>query len=103
MLEVHVPLLFEQLVIQITLWKLSNHFYLLPPEQLIRSRFVNTHGSCGRNISADLHMENLNGVCKDAVANLGANKTLGAIVRIGKVVGAILSTLNNFNKVTKSW
>ena len=82
---------------------LCHYYYLLPPryaEQLIWSRFVNTHGSCGRNVSADLHMEHLNRVCKDAVAHLGANKTPGAIVRIGKVVGVISNTLSNFDKVT---
>ena len=57
---------------------------------------MNTHGSCGRNI----HMGHLNRVCKDAAAHLGANKTPGAIVRIGKVVGTISDTLNNFDKVT---
>jgi L1 cell adhesion molecule like protein len=54
---------------------LCHYYYLLPPryaEQLIWSRFVNTHGSSGRNVSADLHMEHLNRVCKDAVAHLGA-------------------------------
>ena len=60
---------------------------------------MNTHGSCGRNVSTDLHMEHLNRVCKDAVAHLGANKT-GAIVRIGKVVDVISNTLSNFDKVT---
>ena len=82
---------------------LCHYYYLLPPryaEQLIWSRFVNTHGSCGRNVSGDLHMEHLNRVCKDAVAHLGANKTPGAIVRIGKVVGVISNTLSNFDKVT---
>ena len=60
---------------------------------------MNTHGSCGRNVSTDLHMEHLNRVCKDAVAHLGANKT-GAIVRIGKVVDVVSNTLSNFDKVT---
>ena len=82
---------------------LCHYYYLLPPryaEQLIWSRFVNTHGSCSRNVSADLHMEHLNRVCKDVVAHLGANKTPGAIVRIGKVVGIISNTLSNFDQVT---
>ena len=71
---------------------LCHYYYLLRArctEQLIWSHFVNMHGSCGRNISVDLHMEHLNRICNDAVAHLGANKTLGAIVRIGKVVGTI--------------
>ena len=61
---------------------------------------MNTHGCSGRNISADLHMEHLNRVCKDAVAHLGANKTPGAIVRIGKVVGTISNTLNKVTGVS---
>ena len=104
MLEVHVSLFSSDRNYTLEAFNLlCQYYYLLPPryaEQLIWSRFVNTHGSCGRNISADLHMEHLNRVCKDAVAHLGANKTPGAIVRIGKVVGTISDTLNNFDKVT---
>ena len=78
---------------------LCHYHYLLPPryaEQLIWSHFVNTHGHCGKNISADLHMEHLNRVCKDAVTYLGANKTPNAIVRIGKAVG----TISNIHSTT---
>lgn len=57
---------------------------------------MNTHGHCGKNISADLHMEHLNRVCKDAVTYLGANKTPNAIVRIGKAVG----TISNIHSTT---
>ena len=49
----------------------------LPPlqaEQLIWSRFVNTSGVRGRNISLDLHLEHLNQVVKNTIQGLGANK-----------------------------
>ena len=52
--------------------------YMLSPrqsQQLLYSRFINTHGLPGRNIAADLHMEHLNRACKDAIKGLGANKT----------------------------
>ena len=104
MLEIYVPFFSSNGSYTLEAFRLlCQYYYLLPPryaQQLIWSRFVNTHGCSGRNISADLHMEHLNRVCKDAVAHLGANKTPGAIVRIGKVVGTISNTLNNFDKVT---
>ena len=57
------------------LWQ---HQYALSPRQaaqLLSSRFVNVHGLPGCNIPADLHMEHLNRVCKEAIKGLGANKT----------------------------
>ena len=64
---------------------LSQYYYLFPPQlaqQLMWSRFVNTTGQKGHNIAADLHMEHLNRMCKDAVRQLGANKTPKAIVMV---------------------
>ena len=64
----------------------------LPPRlasQLIWSRFVNTHGLPGKNIAGDLYMEHLNRLAKDAIRNLGANKTERAIERVGKAIGTI--------------
>ena len=80
---------------------LSQYYYLLPPrlsEQLIWSRFVNTHGLPGRNIPADLYMEHLNRLCKDAVSHLGANKTPKAIVRTGKAIQSMSEALHHFDK-----
>ena len=79
----------------------------LPPylsNQLIWSRFVNTHGIPGRNIAGDLYMEHLNRIAKDAIKSLGANKTERAIKRVGKVIGTIVPILQSFdveNKVKK--
>ena len=39
--------------------------------QMIWSRFINTVGRPGKNIPADLHMEHLNRILKEAVQNLG--------------------------------
>ena len=38
-------------------------------EQLLWSRFINTSGKNGRNISADLHMEHLNRVIKEILSH----------------------------------
>ena len=58
------------------------HFFFSPRqrEQLLWSRCINSNGIPGRNIPGDLHMEHLNGLCKMAVANLGANKMLGNVL-----------------------
>ena len=84
---------------------LSHYYYLLPPgyaEQMKWGRFVNVHGSQGANISADLYMEHLNRVCKEAVKNLGANQTAQAVVRVGKVAGIVSNTLHHF-EICKAW
>ena len=70
---------------------LSQYYYLFPPQlaqQLIWSCFVNTTGQKRHSIAADLHVEHLNRMCKDAVRQLGANKTPKAIVRVGKAISS---------------
>ena len=62
------------------------HLYALSPRlsnQLMWSCFVNVHGRPGRNIPVDLHMEHLNRLANDAIKNLGSNKTVGAVARVG--------------------
>ena len=64
---------------------LSQYHLTLSPrlaEQLKWSRFINTHGSAGHNISCDLHMEHLNKLAKVAVDGLGVNKSEKAITRV---------------------
>lgn len=75
------------------------HFMLSPflAEQLKWSRFVNTHGKIGKNISMDMHMEHLNRVCKTAISGLGSNKAPNAILRVGKTVGVLDNLLTNFD------
>lgn len=67
-------------------------------QELIWSRFVNTHSAPGRNIPADLHQEHLNRVCKDAIRGLQANKIESAITRIGKALGTISPVLDKFDE-----
>jgi hypothetical protein len=48
--------------------------YILSPqeaEQLLFNRFLNTNGLPGRNISSDLHMEQLNRLIKNGINDLG--------------------------------
>ena len=76
------------------------HFFLSPrqAQQLIWSRFINTHGLPGHNVPADLYMEHLNCICKVAVANLGANKTPNGLKRAGKCVGVLAEVQATYDK-----
>ena len=68
---------------------LSQYYLILPSrlaEQLKWSRFVNTTGLPGHNISCDLHMEHLNREAKTAIKGLGANKSQKAILRTGRAI-----------------
>ena len=83
---------------------LYSYQYLLTPQQaqqLLYSRFVNTSGKPGRNISADLHMEHLNGDAKSCIAALQSNKSEEAIIRIGKAITMkkdVLQVVHHINK-----
>ena len=75
--------------------------YALSPRlsaELLWSRFINVHGHPGKNIPADLHMEHLNRLIKEAIRNLGANKTKNAIARIGRAIGTIAPVLQHFDQ-----
>lgn len=78
---------------------LQHHFTLSPrhAQQLIWSRCVNVHGFTGRNIPADLHMEHLNRLAKEAIRGLGPNKTETAIGRVGQALGTIAPVLDQFD------
>ena len=80
---------------------LFQHSFALPPRlsaQLLWSRFINAHGEPGKNIPADLHMEHLNRLAKNAIRDQGANKTKEAISRVGKAVGTLGPVLNQFDR-----
>ena len=62
--------------------------------------FVNTHGLPGKNIAGDLYMEHLNRLAKDAIKNLGANKTERAIEWVGKAIRTIAPLLQHFDMET---
>ena len=76
------------------------HFFLSPrlAQQLLHSRFINTHGWPGHNIPCDLHMEHINRACKTAVNNLVANLTPKAIVRVGRCVGSVMNITQQFDR-----
>lgn len=69
-------------------------------QQLIWSRFVNTSGNKGHNISCDLHMEHLNRACKTAISSLGANTTQNAIICVGKCITPLVKALYQFDSQT---
>lgn len=76
------------------------HFFLSPrlAQQLMWSRFINTHGWLGHNIPCDLYNEHINRACKTAVHMLGANLTPKAIVRIGRCIGPLMNATHQFDK-----
>ena len=85
---------------------LTQYYYTLPPryaEQMLWGRFVNSQGGPGQNISADLHMEHLNRLLKDAMTHLGANKTPQAIVRASKALGVVGDILSKFDNTSRVW
>ena len=79
------------------------HNFLTPHqmEQLLYSRFVNTVGLPGRNVSADLHMEHLNREIKLSISGLQANKTEAAILRYSRALGTIAPILQQFDECNK--
>ena len=82
---------------------LTQYYFTLPPqyaEQMVWGRFVNSNGGQGNNISADLHMEHLNRLLKDAISLLGANKTPQAILRASKALGVVKDILCQFDETT---
>ena len=59
----------------------TQHEFPRLAQDLIQSRFINTHGGAGRNIPTDLFMEHLNRTLKDYMKGLGANISEKAIVQ----------------------
>ena len=79
---------------------LTQYQIVLPPnlaEQLKWSRFVNTVGLPGHNISCDLQNEHLNKRVKVAIEGLGANKSKKAITRTGKAMGVLIKVVDSFD------
>lgn len=82
---------------------LLQHDLLLPPRlkmQLKYSRFINTKGKEGKNISADLHLEHINKVVKSAMHSQSSNLTSTAIVRTGKCTGLLLKIAEQFDQTS---
>ena len=77
---------------------LMQYSYLLPPrqaKQLVWSRFVNTHGWVGHNISCDLYMEHINRDCKTALSAVGAK--VQSLDCIGKCIGSLMKVMDRLN------
>ena len=84
---------------------LTQYHIVLPPnlaEQLKWSRFVNTSGLPGHNISCDLHNEHLNRLVKIEIEGLGANKSKKAITRSGKAIGVVTKAVETLNVARNS-
>ena len=82
------------------LYLLCQHKYLLTEwqsTQLLYSRFINTQGGKGKNVSCDIHMEHLNKICKECVRELGSNKTISSIEQVSKSIGIIDSIMTVFD------
>ena len=80
---------------------LTQYNIVLPPnlaEQLKWSRFVNTSGLPGHNISCDLHNEHLNRLVKIEIEGLGANKSKKAITRSGKAIGVVTKAVETLDE-----
>jgi L1 cell adhesion molecule like protein len=81
---------------------LAQYQYLLCPReksQLLYSRFINTHGLPGRNISCDLYMEHLNRLLKEAIKAPEANKTPKVIDCVGKCIAPLDELLERFHTI----
>ena len=79
---------------------LFHHDFILTEhqaEELIWSRFINTHGCPGRKTNKDLHCEHLNRLCKTAVEGLGSNKVDESISRVAKALGILAPVLENYD------
>jgi L1 cell adhesion molecule like protein len=66
--------------------------------QLMTSRFVNTKGRVGCNISCDLHMEHLNRRLKKVVRNDCSNIQPSVIQKAAKSIGVVEEVCNAFQK-----
>ena len=83
---------------------LAQYEYLLTPlmqQQLLWSRTVNTRGRSRTNVSCDLHMEHINGECKNAIGLLGPNIGDRSVSRIGKSIGKLMKITGQFDKVNE--
>ena len=76
---------------------------ILPPrlkQQLLYSRFVNTKGTPGTNISMDLHLEHVNRVVKSAIHSQSSNLSPSAIVRTSRCTGSLFNVAEQFDKIS---
>ena len=68
--------------------------------QILWSRFVNTKGGLGRNISCDLHMEHLNRAFKSHLGTSGGNVTEKTLIRTGKALSTLQAMSEAFDNTS---
>jgi len=68
--------------------------------QLKWSRYINTKGYCGCNVSCDLHLEHLNHRLKGMIRGLHSNVTPKALHRAAKSVGIVHQVCGNITSQT---
>uniref|UniRef100_A0A1X7VUI6 DUF6589 domain-containing protein n=1 Tax=Amphimedon queenslandica TaxID=400682 RepID=A0A1X7VUI6_AMPQE len=71
-------------------------------QQLAYSRFINTHGRIGCNISCDLHLEHLNRRLKAILRNLQSNMQTKIICRAARSVGFVQEICSQFENETSN-
>ena len=54
---------------------------------------MNTQGTCGHNLSLDLHLEHLNGFLKGLLKNLQSNLNKANADRVAKTLGKMKYTI----------
>ncbi len=80
---------------------LSLYEFLFTPQmqwQLLWSRTVNVYGKAGRNVSCDLHMEDINCECKGAIGILGSNISDETVGRIGRSIGELMKITTQYDR-----
>ena len=80
---------------------LAHQKFFLSPRmamQLTWNRTVNIHGSHGKNVPCDLHMEHLNKEAKQRLAGLGSNITNESVSRVGRSIKITIEITKQFAK-----
>ena len=67
--------------------------------RILWSRFINTKGGKGHNISCDLQMEHLNFAYKTHLGTAGGNVTEQSLKRTGKALSTLFSVTKAFNSM----
>ena len=67
--------------------------------RILWSRFINTKGGKGHNISCDLQMEHLNLAFKTHLGTAGGNVTEKSLKRTGKALSTLFSVTEAFDSI----
>jgi len=80
--------------------------FIFSPQMALQLKWnwtANTHGRPGKNIPGDLHLEDLNRECKNALSGLGSNITDKSVKQVGRCIGKTIDTLQAFDKANGIW